>query len=137
MAKIKLELDFEIDFYLIGISCHLPNYRLAWILNQQFNIDLMRQDDLDLTFKKKEKGFFSFYRFDDVENFFTLNIISNRSEKGFFVQEYKQWDYFIQLWLPENETAENFHFKLKKNEHILASMLIDTNELKSKYNFLF
>ena len=29
MAKLKLELDYEFDFALIGLSCHQPNYRLA------------------------------------------------------------------------------------------------------------
>ena len=138
MGKLKLELNYDFDFHLLGISCHQPNYRLAWIINKMLAVDLQRKDDLDLILNKKgEQGFFSFFTFDDSDNFTAVNLISNRSEKGFFVPEHKQLDYFLQLWLPENENIQDLHQKIKKNEHILACITIDVDELKSKHNFLF
>ncbi len=138
MPKLKLELDYDFDFALIGISCHQPNYRLAWLLNSILNIDLERSDDLDLMLNKKgEKGYFSFFHYDDSDNFTTVNLIANRSENGFFVPEMKQLDYFLQLWLPENENLSELHQKIKKNEQILACVNIEPETLKSKHNFLF
>lgn len=138
MAKLKLAFDYDFDFSLIGISCHQPNYRLAWILNNLLSIDMQRGNDLDLIINKKgEKGFFSCFQHDDEENYTTLNLISNRSENGYFVPEHKQLDYFLQVWLPDNEGVKVLIQELKKDTHILACIPIEVEELKSKHNFLF
>ena len=138
MPKLKLELEYEFDFHLIGISCHQSNYKLAWLINQMLEFDLVRGTDLDSsTSKKSATAYYSIYSYDDEENFIAANLISNRSEKGFFAPEFKQLDYFLQLWLPDRDNAEEIMTKLKKNQHILACVLIDPDEIKSKHNFLF
>lgn len=140
MAKLKLDFEYEIDFFLLGLSCHLPDYRLAYILNKELKIDLVRQQDLDLkTSKSKDKGFYSYYQYDNEELYTTIGLIANRSEVGYYVPELKQMDYFLQLWLPnfEEEELNDVMLKLKKSQQILACINIDVESLKSKNNFLF
>lgn len=141
MAKLKLEFDYEIDFLLLGISCHLPDYRLAWILNKELKIDLERQKDIDLQLSKKshEKGFFSCFNYDNEESYTTINLIANRCDKGFFCNELKQLDYFLQLWLPDSDEkgADSVLDSLKKNSQIITCVKVDTEKLKSKNNFIF
>lgn len=140
MVKLKLDFEYEIDFFLIGISCHLPDYRLAYILNQALKIDLIREKDLDLKMNKSnDKGFFSFYRYDNEELFTTINLISNRCELGYFASELKQLDYFLQLWLPnsEEEELQEVIKTIKKNPQIIACIEIETEKLKAKDNFIF
>lgn len=140
MVKLKLDFEYEIDFFLIGISCHLPDYRLAYILNQTLKIDLIREKDLDLKMNKsKAKGYFSFYRYDNEELFTTVNLISNRCELGYFASELKQLDYFLQLWLPNSEEEELKEVikKIKKTPQIIACIEIETENLKAKDNFIF
>ena len=47
VKKIKLILDDELEFPILGISTALSDYRLAWQLNT----------DLDLNFQKGDDGF--------------------------------------------------------------------------------
>ena len=68
MSKLVLELEYDFDFFLLGVSSHVANYRLAWGMNQQFELDLERVDDIDLSFGPQKKGKFSLYRFDDEES---------------------------------------------------------------------
>lgn len=140
MGKFKLEFEYDIDFFLLGLSCHLPDYRLAHILNNELKIDLTRIKDLDFKAnKKKEKAYFSFYQYDNEELFTTINLISNRCESGYFTPELKQWDYFLQLWLPnsEEEDLQKVMNSLKKNSQIITCIDIDVENLKAKNNFLF
>ena len=36
MKKQLLQFEIELDFALIGISCHLKDYRFVWFLNKLF-----------------------------------------------------------------------------------------------------
>lgn len=140
MGKLKLEFEYEIDFFLVGISCHLPDYRLAYLLNKTLKIDLIRQKDLDLKINKAtNKGYFSFYQYDNEELFTTVNLISNRCELGYFASELKQLDYFLQLWLPnsEEEELQEVLKKIKKTPQIITCIDIDAENLKAKNNFIF
>lgn len=140
MAKLKLEFDYEIDFFLLGISCHLPDYRTAFVINKALHLDLERQEDMDLRRgRNNEKHYFSFFQHDDPENYLTVNLINNRSEKGFFVPEHKQMDYFLQLWLPNNEEdiLIEMQKKIQAQSNILACVSFDADALKSKNNFFF
>ena len=56
MSKLVLELEYDFDFFLLGVSSHVANYRLAWGMNQQFELDLERVDDIDLSFGPQKKG---------------------------------------------------------------------------------
>ena len=141
MGKTTLEFEFEFDFHLLGVSCHLSDYRLAWIINQALGIDLERKEDIDLMLgkNKEEHGLFSFYQYDNEENYTTINLISNRCEKGNYCGELKQLDYFLQLWLPESEEEDYINdiiSKLKTSHHINAVIDIDVESLKSKNNFI-
>jgi len=141
MAKLTLDFEFEFDFLLLGISCHLSDYRLAWIINQTLEIDLERKEDIDLLLgkNKEENGLFSYYQYDNEENYTTINLISNRCEKGNFCGELKQLDYFVQMWLPEadEDNIKTIAKKLKSSPHIIAAIDIDIETLKSKNNFIF
>ena len=56
MAKIfKPEIDYEADLILIGISCHLKDYRLVHYLNKYKQINLTRFDDLVIYMQTDKK----------------------------------------------------------------------------------
>jgi len=138
MSKLVLELEYDFDFALFGISSHVANYRLAWGMNQLFEIDLERVDDIDLSFGPKKKGNFSLYRFDDEESYTTFHLISNRCSTGYLIPELKQIDYFVQYWGPmSDEELGSFKDELRNIPSVLASMEIDPMELKSRNNLLF
>ena len=54
MAKTKLTLDIEYDyeFILIGISCHSRDYKLCWAINKQQGFNFIKEAEIELTTKK-------------------------------------------------------------------------------------
>ena len=42
MATLSFEYDY--DFQLIGLYCHVKDYRLAWALNKRFEFDFVKQE---------------------------------------------------------------------------------------------
>ena len=63
MGKLTLDWEASFDFDLIGISSHLPNYRLVFFLNEYLNFDLVRADkDVEITLNKENlKSSFAIY----------------------------------------------------------------------------
>ena len=51
VKKIKLEIDDEIEFPILGLSTALGDYRLAWELNSKLNLkfDLSEADRYKIT----------------------------------------------------------------------------------------
>lgn len=138
MSKLVLELEYDFDFILIGVSSHVSNYRLAWGMNKLFDIGLERIDDVDLSFGPQKKGVFSLYKSEDKENYTTFHLLSNRCSLGYLIPELKQIDYFIQYWGPMSTTElEQFKNELRKAPSVLAIVDIDPMQLKSRNNLLF
>lgn len=138
MSKLVLDLEFDFDFSLFGISSHVANYRLAWGINKLLEIDLERVEDIDLSFEIHKTGNFSLYRFDDEDSYTTFHLLSNRCETGYLIPELKQIDFFIQYWGPmAKKELSSFKDELREIPSVLASMQIDPMELKSRNNLLF
>jgi len=42
MSKHRLQLDDEYEFLAFGLSCHLKDYRVAWLLSRALRLDFLR-----------------------------------------------------------------------------------------------
>lgn len=95
--KFLLELQPEPASYtFLGISCHLQDYRLSYLLNLHLNLRLIKKDDLcTRSFNQKNEAAFSFYQYGDEDNFYSCFLLSNRSEAFILVPEMKQVDYMM------------------------------------------
>ena len=138
MSKLVLDIEFDFDFSLFGISSHVANYRLAWGMNKLFEIKLERIDDIDLSFDLNKKGNFSLYRSDDDESYTTFHLLSNRCDIGYLIPELKQIDFFVQYWGPMSQKElVSFKDELREIPSVLATIQIDPMQLKSRNNLLF
>src|SRR3954466_9882740 len=98
MAKLVLNIEYDFDFTLIGISCHEKDYRLSWTINNKLGIDLSKEKDLEIDVKKhKEPMIHSFFAFEEEDQFKQFYLINNRGTKGLLVPEQKQADYFLMI----------------------------------------
>lgn len=132
--KIKSESDFS--FYLLGISSSESDFKLCWRINQDLNIDFIREDDLVIFNEKlKAEQLFSLYSFstEDYQAF----LISNKATNGFLLDEHKNIDFLIKFSSEDSAFFDMFYSKLKQIEVIQASFKIDVNSLKSKQKLIF
>ncbi|HLU83969.1 MAG TPA: IPExxxVDY family protein [Vicingaceae bacterium] len=137
MSKLTLSLDEEYDFELIGMSCHLRDYRICWSINQLLKIDLTRVDDYEVI-KNNEVLTFSFYEFFEEEDGVEYYVLSNKCEKGYLIPEKQNFDYFMILkGNTEEELLQNITQQIKSVNGVNITHQIDVNELKSKRNLIF
>lgn len=137
MSKLTLSLDEEYDFELIGMSCHLRDYRICWSINQLLKIDLTRVDDYEVI-KNNEVLTFSFYEFFEEEDGVEYYVLSNKCEKGYLIPEKQSFDYFMILkGNTEEELLQNITQQIKSVNGVNITHQIDVNELKSKRNLIF
>jgi len=81
MALHKLFIDdFSDDIYsLMAIHCTIEDYRVAYLLNQYLNINLVRKAQ-DLDFKYIAASY-SIYEWEDKNQLITWNLVSNVCKK--------------------------------------------------------
>jgi hypothetical protein len=139
LPKLSLDIEYDYDFVLIGISCHEKDYRISWALNNVLCISLKKEADLEIKEKKqKENSSFPFYTFEYQEKYFEFSLIGNRSSQGMLLPEQKQADFLLKITgNVSHDEKEEILKKIKSINIVLMAYEIDANQLKSKQNLLF
>ena len=52
MKKHLLEIEYDYDFVLIGISSHEKDYRVCWALNNKLGLELVKTEPFEIKDKK-------------------------------------------------------------------------------------
>ena len=140
MKKAKLHVEPTFDFELLGIVSPIRDYRMAWLVNKELELNLVKADDLELEFLSAEKLEISQYFLSLPHGFIQLlkNKALNSSEQlAYLIPELKNLEYFL---LVQDETDQlelsNFMEKLSQNPLVQSIVRIDISKLKSKENLL-
>jgi len=140
MKKAKLHVEPTFDFELLGIVSPIRDYRMAWLVNKELELNLVKVNDLELEFISNEKLEISQYFLPLPHGFIQLlkNKAINSSEQlAYLIPELKNLDYFL---LVKDETDQlelsNFMEKLSQNSLVQSIVRIDISKLKSKENLL-
>lgn len=132
MAKHTLDIDLEFDSEMIGISCHLRDYRLCWTLNQLLCVNLIKDEEGLFT----EQGNYALFTDECEETRTEIKLLVNQSEHGWFVPEHRQADYVLLLRDNTKWETEELLNLLRSHPQILTAYTIDPDRLKSKENLL-
>lgn len=138
MSKTRLDIDYEMEFLLFGISSHVKDYRLCGAVNNKLGIDLERQEDVVIPLPESEEfNGFSHYVYLDEENGLKYIVLSNRGDISYLIQEQKQADYFLLIEGTTEELDKNkLMNKLKEIDHVLTIYELDPNKLQSRQNLI-
>ena len=94
----KLTEKKELDFALIGITSPENDYRLSWTLNNNCGLQLSKKENLEVFNKRlDDKQEFSQFQYYDDNSLVLYRLISNRSEKGYLLEEMTNVDYIFQV----------------------------------------
>ena len=161
MAKHTLEIEYDFDFVLIGISSHEKDYRFCWALNKKLGLELVKNESLEIKGKKQTTpSYFSFFTFDDEDQYTEYSVVANfseskalavkedntlfaaepsrESENEYLVPEQKQMNYFLIIrgeW--DDEEVEELLKQVREIDIVLTAVRIDAKSLKSKQNLVF
>jgi len=122
--KIGLETRSEPALYtLFGVSCHLKDYRLSFLLNQYLELEFIKMEDFrTLATSQRESDNFSFYSCRDEDRFNIYHLVANRGERLALLPELKQTDFLLLVDGP---------FKKAQKDHLLAAVKSIPNVLTS------
>lgn len=140
MKKSKLTVDYSYDFGLLGIASTVKPYKLAWQLNQDMQIRLIKKEDLMVMNRLKESCHYTHYLFETLLT--TIRIFRNKpnepeSPKWVLVPEHPHCDYIVMF----KSDALDFGNRLQKTIKDIPSVewvaFLPLATLKSKDNFIF
>ena len=141
MKVKKLIVDYEYDFELYGIATTIKDYKLAWLINKQLKLTLVRADDYEVELNKEKHEVIN-YTFitenSEIRLFKNKAVIQEQIPQSYLVQEMKHFDYFIWVnGLIHTFTSDDFLNELRKIGGLQLINQIDLDKLKSRDNFLF
>ena len=145
MATTKLTLDmgamqddFFADTAMIGIVTAMQGYRICWMINNQFDIDFIRDPEQDVFLQKKDNEFyFPVYRFELPNSNHKYLLYKLKSGNETLLPETKQLDY---LWLIQtanaDEDASRIAAELRIIPDIQLARILSVEELKNVKNLI-
>ncbi|NVJ46137.1 MAG: IPExxxVDY family protein [Cytophagia bacterium] len=142
MAKNKLQVTYDFDFLLLALNASVKPYKLAWSLNKDLGLNLIKSENIEIGFNEQKS--LSIQNFIDSSEFQTVRLIRNRAEdtngafNAFLLPELKNFDYLLLLENETNTFNENaFISEIKQIPFVQFITRIDTQSLKSKDNLIF
>lgn len=139
MKKSRLEIEYNYDFELLGLSSSARSYKLAWDINRALNVNLIKKEDLKMSTRDGEY-FFAFYSHQSAVN--TVNLFRNRSNESdtksiFLVPEHPHLDYIVYSRGNDDVKGSRLQELLREIPSIELVAFIPLAALKSKDNFIF
>jgi hypothetical protein len=133
VTRVKLNIEQNNDFVLLGLVSAEPDYKLSLSLNKKFGISLKNIPPLKLTAGTKSELAFSRFSNNNDNSDLIFSLISNRTGKNFLLNKLKNIDYLLQIQISENEIdLNNITSSLREIDTVTAVFNIDINTIKDK-----
>ena len=130
MKKQQLQFEIELDFSLVGISCHLKDYRFVWLLNKALKSNFIKMKNSFLN-----DNVCSFSQFEHPMELSTAYIFSNRSIAGYLVSGKSQVDYWLKLEEPDNERLHRWIEAIRTIPQVLVAYEESVEKVKEQFIF--
>lgn len=142
MAKNTLNIEYDYDFDLFGIISLARAYKLAWLINKQLGLHMVKNDDIHFSFLNDEKLIISNYLYETEYTQFRM--LKNKSEenapgkKGFLIPELNKFDYLIMKTGTVGTYKDTEMLKkIQEIKEIQYVYSLDIEKLKSRENLIF
>lgn len=133
VTRVKLNIEQNNDFILLGLVSAEPDYKLSLSLNRIFGISLKNISPLRLTGNEISDITFSRFSNNDDHPELIFNLISNRSGKIYLLSKLKNIDYILQIQISEKEVdLNNITSRLREVDTVTLVFNIDINTIKDK-----
>lgn len=140
MKKAKLFLEPTFDFELLGLVSPVKDYKMAWLINRELDLQLTKTDDLEIEFISDSRLEISQYFLSLPHGFIQLlknKALNSSQQLAYLIPELRNMDYFL---LVQDHTKQlsisTFVNHLSQASHIQSVVKIDVSKLKSKENLL-
>ncbi len=127
--KIFLESRSQPSLFTIfGISCHLKDFRLSFLLNKMLELEFAKMED----FKS-----YSFYFCRDEDHYNGYYLLGNRGPDSILLPELKQTDFILLIEGPFKKIQkEQLLIKIREIQNVLTAFEVRFETIKN-YETLF
>jgi len=133
VTKLKLNIEQDNDYLLLGLVSAEPDYKLSLSLNKKIGISLKNIAPLVLPGDNNSEQTFSRFSNFDAPSDLTFSLISNRTGKNFLLNKLKNVDYLLLIQNSERNTDLNkLTLSLREIKTVTAIFNIDLNTIKEK-----
>lgn len=140
MKKNKLFIEPTFDFELLGLVSPVKDYKMAWLINQDLGLDLVRADDVQIEFLSSPRLEISQFFLSLPHGYIQLlkNKALNTSQQlAYLIPELRNLDYFLMVQDQTHQISiASFVDHLTKNPFIQSVVRLDISKIKSKDNLL-
>ena len=136
--KFKIDIDFNLDNSLIGVSCHKKDYWIAFQLNELLHINLRRFEDLSIYKPNYDiQLHYPLYYYSDSDNLINYYFFSNHNQEGKLFPAQKTIDYFLLIngMVGENK-LQKYISAIRTRPGIIAAYNLDLKKIKNYKDFL-
>ena len=130
MKKQLLQFEIELDFALVGISCHLKDYRFVWLLNKALQSNFIKTKQFCL-----HDSDCRFSQFEYSMELSTAYIFANRSATGYLVNRKPQVDYWLKLEEPDNKRLHRWAEEIRTIPQVLVAYEEGVEKVKEQFIF--
>jgi hypothetical protein len=133
VTRVKLNIDQNNDYILLGIVSAEADYKLSLSLNKKFRISLKNISPITVIAENKSELTFSRFSNNDKPGDLMFCLVSNRSGKNYLLNKLKNIDYLFQIQNPDNEVNMNpITSNLREIDTVTAVFNIDLDSIKDK-----
>ncbi|MFD2036758.1 IPExxxVDY family protein [Belliella marina] len=140
MKKTKLLVEHQYEFELLGFVAPIKDYKMAWVVNNCLNINLVKTKDFELQFLDDSELKISQYILEKDHGY--IQLLKNRSFSAngnalHLIPELKIMDYFMLVQdLTFDLNINAYIERLSKSSFIQNVVKLDVSKIKSKENLL-
>lgn len=133
VKKIKLEIDEEIEFPILGLSTALADYRLAWELNSKLNLSFRKLDGstfFSIPDKNKKDIDYEYYSYVNEEEMSKFFLVKNKQRGSTLFNDREKLDFFLVLRDNFIYEIEDLISDLRKIEGVIAVFSFSSSEFE-------
>ena len=142
MKTLTLDCEYECDFELFGLVSSTREHRLAWLLNADLRLRLVKQQDIICEMLSRGRLVISNYL--HTTHTCTLRLLRNRSvapstlKKPYLAPDVRQYDYLLHISNGTGTLAsDQVLARLTALSDVQHASQLDPNQLEFKENLFF
>ncbi|MEZ5196965.1 MAG: IPExxxVDY family protein [Bacteroidales bacterium] len=136
--KIKIDIDFSQDNFLVAISCHQKDYWIAYRLNEALKLNLKRMNDLPVFQSKMEKLVeYPLFSYEDPDTNVGYYLISNHNPESKLFPAQRTTDYLLLANGTVGASEKKVLLeRIKKIPKVLTAYELELSRMKNIDSFL-
>lgn len=134
--KLNISNDEYLDFDLVGISSREKEFRMAWLLNREFEWQLELSEPIDLM-NGNQKSSHDMYVYTSEVNHFVIRLLTNRSVNGVLLPEFAHMEFLLKIQGAEPGQIQEWIKRIRGINDVLGAFALSNESIRNIEHLIF